>query len=132
MPIRRHLKRMRSAQQLRLFKVVANQLQTHGHAVRAKTCGHAHAGQACQAAGQGVNVGQVVGHRIGLVLANLPRHGGRHRPGNDVALGEGFLKVLRNQAADFLGFEVVRVVVAVRQHIGADHDAARGFVAKAL
>ena len=76
MPISCHLKLMGSAQQLRLLKVIANQLQTDWHTVRTKTCWHAHARQAGQAAGQGVNISQVVGNRVGLVLADFPRYGG--------------------------------------------------------
>jgi hypothetical protein len=40
-----------------------------------------------------------------------------------------FLEVLRDQAADLLRLQVVGVVVAVAQHIGADHDAALDFIA---
>ena len=72
------LQLVRGIEQPALLEVVANQLQAHGQAARAHACGHAHAGQAGQRRRQGVDVGQVAAHRVGL-RAQLRRHVGRHR-----------------------------------------------------
>ena len=41
-------------------------------------------------------------------------------------------EILRDQAADLLRLEVIRVVIAVRQHVSADQDAALHFRAEAF
>ena len=75
MPVGRQLKLMRRAQQLRFLEIVADQLQADRHAVGAEAGRHAHAGQARQAGRQGVDVGQVVGHRVVRLVrpASTPR-----------------------------------------------------------
>ncbi|MPM22387.1 hypothetical protein SDC9_68839 [bioreactor metagenome] len=131
MEVRRLLQLVRRVEQLRFAKVIADELQAHGHATFAKTGGHAHAGQTGQRGGQGVDVGQIVGERVALA-AELPGHGGRGGAGDDVAFLERGLEVVGDHAADFLRLQVVGVVVAVAQHIGADDDAALDLVAKAF
>mmetsp|Transcript_68802 Transcript_68802/g.161867 ORF Transcript_68802/g.161867 Transcript_68802/m.161867 type:complete len:253 (-) Transcript_68802:230-988(-) len=123
---------MRGVQQLPFLEVVADQLQAHGHAAVTAADRHAHAGQAGQRAGQREDVGQIRLGRVVLALAVLPGNGRGHRAGDQVTLREGLLEVVGDHAAQLLGLQVVGVVVAVREHIGADHDAALHLGAEAL
>ncbi|OZB46500.1 MAG: hypothetical protein B7X42_08385 [Thiomonas sp. 14-66-4] len=126
------------------FARLAEELQAEGAHVRRHAVQHParagdepvaalllDAGQAGEAGGQGVDVGQVIGQRIGL-LAQVPRHSGRHRAGDDVALAESLEEVFGDEPADLLRLQVIGVVVAVRQHIGADEDAPLDLRAEAL
>ena len=56
----------------------------------------------------------------------------RGRPDDDVDLREGPIEVILNEAANLLCLAVVGVVITGRQCIGADHDAALHFLAKAF
>ena len=109
----------------------ADQLQAHRRAVY-QPRGHRHAGQACQVDCQGVNIFQVHGHRViglGAQGEGRPRCGGS---GDDVDLLETVHEILLDQAAHLLGLLVIGIVVARRQGIGADQDAALDLIAKAL
>ena len=95
------------------------------------SAGHAHAGKTGQRRGHRVEIAQVGRHRIGLgaEVVGRRRGDGAH---DDVDLLEGRVELLRDQAAHLLRLDVVGVVVAVREHVGADQDAALGFGAEAL
>jgi len=45
---------------------------------------------------------------------------------------ESLDEIVGDQAADALGLQVVGIVIAVRQHVGANHDAPLDLGAKAL
>jgi len=47
-------------------------------------------------------------------------------------LGKKVLEMALDEGADFLRGQVIGVVIAGREHIGADHDPAADFVAKAF
>ena len=90
----------------------------------------------CRDAGQvdadGVDVRQVHLHGVARFLAELEGGTRCGRTGDDVTLLEGVVEVVGDQAAQTLCLQVVGIVVAVRQHIGADEDAALHFVAETL
>ena len=120
---------MGDVEQLAFLQIVADQLQPHGHAACTKAGGHAHAGQTCQGCGQGEDVCQIVGQGV-FVRAHGPGHCGGCGTGDHIALRKGLLKVGCDDAAHLLRLEVVGVVIAVREHIGAGENAALDFVAK--
>ena len=94
-------------QQAGFCKVVADELQTNGHATLAKTGWHAHAGQSGQRGGQREDVGQVVGQRVVAVLAQFPGHGGRHRAKDYTDLVDMYKKT----RAEGFGDEVKRRIM---------------------
>ena len=94
-------------EQAAFLKVIADQLQPHGHAALAKAGGHAHAGQACQRCRQGEDVSQVVGQRVVAVLAQLPGHGGGHRAKHYTDLVDMYKKT----RAEGFGDEVKRRIM---------------------
>ena len=59
-----------------------------------------------------------------VFLAEPERRGRARRPHDHVALLEASREILRDQAPQLLRLDVVGVVVAVREHVGADQDAA--------
>ncbi len=137
MPIAHQLQLVCHLQQPGFAQVVADQLQAHGHGCGTKTGGQAQARQTGQRGRQGVDVGQIGGKRIGGFGTDGPGHAGGHRAGDEVAVGKGGLKILRDQAPDLLRLEVVGIVVAVAEHVGAQQDAAlhlgpEGLAARAL
>ena len=98
-------------------------LQPDGQAVlRREADGQAHRGVAGEVHGDGGHVVEVHRQRIVELLAQLERGGGRGRRDQHVDLGEGRLEVALDQRADLLRRAVVRVVVAARQRVGAEHD----------
>src|SRR5471032_955433 len=139
-PVGRQLILVRDVQQLGFAEVVTDDLQSDRALgvllALAEAARDRHAGQAGQAGRQREDIGQVVGHRVVGLVAEVPRDGRRDRSHDDVAdrvrAVQHRLEILRDQAADFLRFQIVGVVVAVAQHIGADHDAALDFRAEAF
>ncbi len=85
--------------------------------------GHREAGQGRQVAGDGEDVGQVHLQRVAGLLAQPEGRARRHRPGHHVAALEGGVEVAPDQGADLLGPQVVGVVVAGAERVGAQHDA---------
>ena len=77
--------------------------------------------------GDGEDIVEIHLHRVGVHFligdAEGCRRGCRRQDGVDT-LSEGILEILLDQRAHLLGLEVVGIVIACRQHIGADHDAA--------
>ena len=132
MPITRQLHLMRCAKDFGFGEVVADKLHADGQSAAAETCGQGQGGQSCQIHGDGVDVGKVHLHGIVDVAAEFGSGGGRSRGEDEIALREGCLKIVGNKAAQFLGFQVIGIVVAVRQHISTDHDAAFDFAAEAF
>ena len=75
---------------------------------------------------------QVHRQRIGGLGAELERDARRGRRDDEVDVRPRVGEVARDQRADLLGAAVVGVVVAARQRVGAEHDAALDLGAEAL
>ena len=69
---------------------------------------------------------------VAALLAQLPGDRRRDRPGDHVAASESRLEVVGDHATHLLRLQVVGVVVAVRKHVRAEHDAALHLGAEAL
>jgi len=111
------------------LEVRREQLHAHRQAID-EAGGHGQARQAREVGGDGVEVFQVLGNRVAGLGADLP---GRVRRGwaeDHVDFFKGSHEVVLDQATDFLRLEVVRVVVAGRQGVGTDHNAALNFGAE--
>ncbi len=119
-------------QQRAFGEVVADQLQPDRHVGGAEAGRDAHPGQAGEARRQREDVGEVVGDRIVALRAERPRDRRRDRTGDDVAGAKARLEVVGDHAPELLRLQVVGVVVAVRKHVGADHDAALDLGAEAF
>src|SRR5690606_10954084 len=107
------------------------ELDAGGQAVLGETRGQGDARGAGEVGGDGGDVVHV--HRGGVVdlLAEAEGDGGRGRRGEHVDLLEGSGEVALDEGADLLGAAVVGVVVAGREGIGAQQDAALDLVAEA-
>ena len=132
MPITRQLHLMRCAKDFGFGEVVADKLHADGQSAAAETCGQGQGGQSGQIHGDGVDVGKVHLHGIVDVATEFRGGGGRSRGEDEITLSEGRLKIVGNEAAQFLGFQVIGIVVAVRQHISTNHDTAFDFAAEAF
>ena len=125
---------MCDVQQFGFFKIIADQLQAHRPLrvlfALTKTARDRHAGQARQAGRERKNIGQVIGHRIIRLVAQIPGHGRCHWPHDDVALFERGLEILRDQAANFLRLQVIGIVITVRQNVRPHQNAALDLFAK--
>lgn len=121
---------MRCAKNFGFGEVIADKLYADGQSAAAETCGQGQGGQAGKVDGDGVDVGKVHLHGIVDVAAEFRGGSGRSRGEDEITLREGRLKIVGNEAAQLLGFQVIGVVVAVRQHISTDHDAAFDFAAE--
>ena len=79
-----------------------------------------------------VDVRQVHRQRVVGLLADLERRRRRRRAHHHVALRERLVEVVLDQPADLQRLEVVGVLVAAREHVGAEHDAPLHLLAEAL
>ena len=77
-------------------------------------------------------VGEVHGERVLRLLAELEGDGRRGRADEEVVVLEGGRVLLRDDGAHLLGLAVVGLVVAGRERVGADQDAALRLGAEAL
>src|SRR5260370_32705309 len=100
----------------------AEYLQRDGKSGRAEPAGNAHLWQTGEVTGQGKNVHEI--HRQGMVELLAQLEGGDRRSGreNRVDVLECLEEILPNQRPDLLSLEVVRVIVAGRERVGAEHD----------
>src|SRR5699024_5253760 len=107
------------------------ELDAGGQAVLGQARGQGDARDAGEVGGDGGDVVHV--HRGGVVdlLAEAEGDGGRGRGGEHVDLFEGGGEVALHEGADLLGAAVVGVVVAGREGVGAQQDAALDLVAEA-
>ena len=124
--------RQAGAQHGAFVEGLADQLQAQRQAVLGQTGGHRKPRQARQVHRHGENVVQIHGDRIGGLLAHAE---GRARGGGGqqhVAAFEGLVEIALDQGAQLLGAGVIGVVIARRQNIGADQDAALHFGAEAF
>ena len=116
MPVRRFLVLMGDIQKARFIEIIAGQLQpdrTSGVIALPESAWNGHAGQAGEIGRQCENISQVVGYRIIRLVAEVPGDGRRNGAHDDIASGKGVFVVFGDQAADFLGLNVVGVIVAV-------------------
>ena len=127
MPVGCLLILVRDAKQLRFLEIVRHELQSNRAVLRAEAAGNAHSRDAGQAARNGVQIGQVHGHRIGRFLTKTECDTGGHRAGDHVALSESPLKFIGDDPAYLLRLDIVSVVIAVRQHVSTNQDAAPRF-----
>ena len=128
----RSFESIREAEHLLLVEMIAENLQPDRQAFACCAARHAHAGNARQAAGDGVNVGQIHLHRIVHLLADSESGKGRNRARRWHPPAESVREIARDQRAHFLRFQIIRVVIAVAQHVSAQHDAALHFGAEAF
>ena len=131
MPIGQRLVMMRATQQRFLTPVWSDQMQTDGQLVH-HAARYRHARQPGEVRADRVDVVQI--HRNG-VIGFVPKPKSRcrrRRSCDDVYIGKCGFEIVGDQVADFLRFEIVRVVIAGRQHVGSGQDSAFDLVAKAL
>ena len=69
-------------------------------------------------------------HRVVNVAAEFKRGSRRSRRQNEITLTKGRLKIIGYKAAQFLRFQVVRIVVTMTQYISTDHDTALNLTAE--
>src|SRR6185369_12253475 len=132
MPVGDLLIAMRGVENFRLGKVIALDLQPDRQTPLVETAGNRHRRRPGQVAGDGENVVQVHLHRIVAFFSEPERRSRRCRPDDQVATVVGATEIVRDQPADLLRLQVVRVVVAVREHVGPDQDAALDLGAEAF
>ena len=100
--------------------------------VAGEASGHGHAAHARQVQRQGEQVEHVHCQRVVGLLAELEGSGRRHGCDDRVDLLVGLGEVPGNQVAYALSLQVVGVVVADGQGVGAQHDAALDLRAEAF
>jgi hypothetical protein len=132
MPVGNLLKSMRGVEDPGFSKVIALDLQPDRQTALVETAGNRHRRRPGQVAGDGENIVQVHLDRIVAFFSETERSRRRCRPDDQVATVVGATKIIRDQPTDLLRLQVVRVVVAVREHVGADQDAALDLGAEAF
>src|SRR5262245_54208732 len=117
-----------------LVEGTADQLQAERKPLAVLARGYRNARQARHVHGHREDVVEVHLDGIGAaLLADAERRRRRRRcQDRRDALGKTVLEVLLDQRAHLLGAQVIGVVIAGREYIGADHDAAAHFRAKPL
>ena len=123
---------MRDVEHPRFAEVVPDDVQTHRKIVLPEPARDRHRGQPGEVGGDRIDVVQVHLHRVRGLGADFEGDRGRGRPHDEVALLERRHEVVCDQPTDLLRLEVVGVVVAVREHVGPDEDAAPDFGAEAF
>ena len=117
----------------RAFAEMAGEnLHAHGKAGFGCAARYGDAADAGEAGGDGVDVGKVHGQRIVALLADFEGRGRRGGRYDGVDFGKGAQEFLGEDAADLLRLEVVGVVVAGGERVGAEEDAALDLGAEAL
>src|SRR4051812_15421679 len=116
-----------------LVERTADQLQPKRQTLGVLAGGHGDARQSGHVHRHRKDVVEIHLDRIGALFADAEGRRRRRRRQDRVdAFCKTVLKVLLDQGADFLRAQVIGVVIAGREHIGTDHDAAADFVAKPL
>src|SRR5688572_4828677 len=108
----------------RFVEVLGENLHPHRKSFGRVATWNAHTGNSRQIAGDGVDIGQIHRHRVIDLLPELECGKRRNRGDDAVDLLKRTRKILRDQGANSLRLQVVRIVVAVAQHVGAKHDSA--------
>ena len=106
-------------------------LHAYGKAVH-KSCRKGYGRDASYVDGNGADIVQVHLERVFYLGTQLERHRGRGGRDQDIVLLEGLMKLSAYEGTHLLGLEVVGVVVARRQGVGAHQNTAFNFVAKAF
>src|SRR6516165_5088379 len=120
---------LRQREQGFLIEGPADELEAERQALRRQSAGNRNARKPCHVDGHREHVIEIHSNRIAVSLL-ADSEGGRWRrrseDGAD-ALGKAILEIPFDQCAHLLGAYIVGVVVAGRQHVGADHDASAHF-----
>ena len=133
MPRRRLLVGVGDAQQAGLVERPAGQLQADRQAIRREPARHADRRQAGQVGADREHVGQIHLQRIVGALAEPERRRRTRRHRDRVHVGgERDVVVAADQRPHLLRLQVVGLVVARAQHVGAEHDAALHLGAEVL
>ncbi len=133
MPVGRLLEAVRDVEDPRLVEVVALELQADRQAVgRRSRTGIDIAGGPVRLAAMVKMSFRYICTGSSVFAPSLNAARGRGRPRDDVAALEARAKSSRDQPAHLLRLQVVGVVVAVREHVGADQDAPLHFGAEAF
>src|SRR5208282_2571860 len=111
----------------------SDELQTQRQAVRVEPARHRNARQSGHVHGHGENVIEIHFDRIDTALFTDGKRSRRCRRSEDRvhASCEALLEVALDQRAHFLRPQIIRIIIAGGQHIGADHDAPAHFLAEA-
>ena len=124
MPVAVKLHLVRHTQDFGFGKIIADQLHADGQTLSAETGRQSQGGQAGQIDGNGVNIGEISLHRILIEFVQFRCGGGRGGCQYHIALRQGCLKIVGHQAAQFLGFEVIGIVIAVTAFAAGGLEAA--------
>ena len=73
MPVGRQLILVRDIQHARFVEIIADDLQAHGHVVRAEAARNRHAGQPGEVHRDGVDVGQIHLYRVVVFFSEVER-----------------------------------------------------------
>src|SRR6266850_4440682 len=115
--------RMRDSEDRRLVEVPSKQLQTDRQLLVVLAARHRNARNSRQVRRHRVNVGQIHGEWIIYFFTQPKGRRGTSRSGDHVYFLECLIEVARKQRPNFLRLQVIRVVVAGAQYVGAQHDA---------
>ena len=132
MPVGRLLEAVRDVEEPRFGQRRPLDQQPDRQALAIEAAGNREARRAGQVAGDGEDVAQVHLHRVVGVLAEAIRRARRHRAHEHVALRVGTGEIVGDEPAHLLRLHVVRIVVAVREDVGAGEDASLDFGTEAL
>ena len=118
-------------------EVFAHDLDADRKAISGGAAGDADAADSGERGGDGVDIREVHGHGIVGFFTDFEGWRGSHGADDDIHLGKGFKEVAGDEGANLLRLLVVGVVVAGRQDVRAEEDAAlnlgpEGFVAGLL
>src|SRR3569833_2419153 len=117
MPVGGALVLMGDVEHLRFAEIVADQLQSDRQAPGIEAARQAHARQACQVGGNGVEVVQIHFDRVVGFLDELERSTKNGKGEDVVADLERFVEVVGYQAADFLRLQKKNNKETKREHI---------------
>ena len=131
-PVRRLLEPVRDVEELRLGEGGPWSCSPIGRPLRSKPQGIDSAGAPVRFAAIVKMSFRYILHRVVAVGADPERGRGRGRARDQVALLIGAAKIVGDEPPHLLRLEVIGVVVAVRQHVGADEDPPLHLGAEAL
>src|SRR5437667_5255701 len=121
-PVGHPLVLMGDAEDARLAKMIPLNQHADGKAFFVESARNRNSRSARQVAGDGEDIVQVHLDRVVGLVADRKRGRRRCRADDDVAAFVDALEILGNQPPHLLRLEVVRIVIAMREHVGADQD----------
>src|SRR5436190_4943862 len=102
-------------------------LQAHGQLAVNLSAGHGNSRDARERSRNRIDVGKIHLERVAGAFAQFEGWNGRSGREDRVHFGEGIAKILGDERADFLPLQIVGVVVAGGEDVGAKDDAALYF-----